>query len=145
MSLHIEVSPLEGYLRVQVTGRYSFPDANPVFVRTLEAVSEHEARRVMVDCIHVEGSPSTMERYWRAVFAAKEYSDFLARGVSSGIRFAYVAKTSAIHPDKFGETVAVNRGIDVRVFDCADEAMRWLEADSTNNSLCRPPNGVSDG
>ena len=33
-----------------------------------------------------------------------------------------------IHPDRFGEIVARNRGADTRVFTVEDEALRWLLA-----------------
>jgi hypothetical protein len=37
-----------------------------------------------------------------------------------------------LDPDRFGETVAVNRGMPVRVFDNLEEALKWLAVTSAN-------------
>ena len=49
------------------------------------------------------------------------------------IRFAYVLKEPVLDPKKFGETVAVNRGMLIRVFDNPEEALQWLEIPSADN------------
>ena len=39
-------------------------------------------------------------------------------------------------PQRYGETVAVNRGMDVKTFETPEEAFEWLE---------RPPANKPDG
>jgi hypothetical protein len=39
-----------------------------------------------------------------------------------------------LDPEKFGETVAVNRGMLAKVFDNLEAALAWLEIRSDNNS-----------
>jgi hypothetical protein len=41
-------------------------------------------------------------------------------------KVACVASTGFIDPEKFGETVARNRGVNIRVFDDMAAAQRWL-------------------
>ena len=41
-------------------------------------------------------------------------------------RFAYVAHAPVRDPERFGETVAVNRGMNVKVFETPEDAMEWL-------------------
>lgn len=73
-----------------------------------------------------------MHRFSYADFAAEELHAFSSRGTLSGIRLAYVGKVPVIDPSRFGETVAGNRGVDVKVFDSVDDALRWLEISSAN-------------
>ena len=42
-------------------------------------------------------------------------------------RFAYVLEEPMLDPERFGETVAVNRGMRVRAFDNLEAARAWLE------------------
>jgi len=67
-------------------------------------------------------------------FAAATAAQSKTRSASGPTRFAYVLKEPLLDPDKFGETVAVNRGMSVRAFDNLEEALAWLEVPTTNPS-----------
>ena len=41
-------------------------------------------------------------------------------------RFSYVMHEPLRDPGRLGETVAVNRGMDVKVFETLEDAIEWL-------------------
>ena len=42
------------------------------------------------------------------------------------LKFAYIIHQPLRDPDRFGETVAVNRGMNVKTFEDTNAAMQWL-------------------
>ncbi len=46
--------------------------------------------------------------------------------------FAHVLKEPVLDPQRFGETVALNRGMNVRTFDNLEDALAWLRTTLTN-------------
>jgi len=48
-------------------------------------------------------------------------------------RFAYVMNEPLRDPRRYGETVAVNRGMTVKTFETIEEAFKWLELTPTHN------------
>src|ERR1043165_6845154 len=69
--------------------------------------------------IHLQGEGSTFERLQLGERGA-------ALGSSSGITVAMLAHESFLDPERFGETVAVNRGLRTRVFTDEVAALHWL-------------------
>jgi hypothetical protein len=47
---------------------------------------------------------------------------------SGGVRLAMVARAEMIDPEKFGVTVAANRGLVSNIFTTELEARAWLDA-----------------
>jgi hypothetical protein len=74
--------------------------------------------KVIVDARKVQGHITTMERF----FFASELAEHLR-----GLKVAFVIQAPKIDPDRFGETVAVNRGGNILVFESMEEAYQWLE------------------
>ena len=58
----------------------------------------------------LQGALNTMDRFEHAEFGAVSLSEFSVRG----IRFAYVVQPPIAGPHRLGETVAVNRGVNVK-------------------------------
>lgn len=135
MSIDVEIQQKEGFLNVRVTGRFSLAEANDGLIRIFEAVARHGATRVLVDCSDLQGSITTMENFAHATFGAEMMDEFSELGVSRTTRFAYVTVGAFSDPRKFAETVAVNRGLDVRTFDNVDDALQWLEFDSAKAEI----------
>jgi hypothetical protein len=73
-----------------------------------------------------------MELFYYGEFAAPSVVKFVARGVPAA-RFAYVLEVPVLDPMRFGETVAVNRGMTVKTFDNPDDALGWLGIAPANN------------
>jgi hypothetical protein len=120
-------------LEVRATGEFSLEEAQRTFLEIMEAVTLHRTKRVLFDGRTMTGNPRTMERFYYCEFAAATAAQHKTRGASGATRFAYVLKEPVLDPEKFGETVAVNRGMLVKAFDNLEEALAWLEIPSANN------------
>jgi len=116
------------YLYVTATGAFSLDEAQLRFLEMLESVAELNLTKVLFDGRMLVGEPQMMERFYYGEFAARSVASFVSRGLSPATRFAYVLEEPILHPERFGETVAVNRGMRVRAFDNLEAARAWLEA-----------------
>lgn len=127
MNLRTEFIPGAGYLAVIATGKFSLKEAEQSFLDTLDAVIEHKTKKVLLDGRSVIGRPETIERFYYGKFVANSVKAYKSRGVSLATAFAYVLKEPLLDRQRFGETVAVNRGMHVRVFDAMEPALEWLD------------------
>lgn len=93
----------------------------------LEAVAQRGVNKVLFDGRSLAGSPTIMERFYYGEFAAQAVANYTARGVPRATRFAYVLVVPMRDPARFGETVAVNRGMLVRTFGNPQDAFQWLD------------------
>jgi hypothetical protein len=89
----------------------------------LEAVAQHGVRKVLVDGRKLVGSPTKMDRFYYAEHAAMSIAKY---GVPLNTQFAYVLVEPMRDPGRFGETVAVNRGMLTKTFESIDDALEWL-------------------
>ena len=135
MGMDVDIRLEDGFLNVRVAGRFSLEEANDGLVQMFGAVARYRTTRVLVDCRELQGSITTMENFDHVNFAAEMIEKFSQRGVSRATRFAYVTVGAFYDPDKFAETVAVNRGLEVRIFDNIDDALQWLEIDSAKAEI----------
>ena len=87
-------------------------------------------KSVLIDVRDVAGSLSDMDRY-----------DIGVGGASLGIRVpvAIVGMEPLIEPDRLGEVVARNRGMNVRAFTDYEAARTWLHEQRTQASSRSPP------
>ena len=124
MSLEIQLEP--GYLKVVATGEFSLAEAERTFLEMLKAVGLHQSKKVLFDGRKLTGEPATFERFFFGEFAARSVADFVAEGGSPALQFAYVLREPVLDPARFGETVAANRGMNVKAFDNPAQALHWL-------------------
>lgn len=124
MGMNIKTSAEPGFLRAEASGDFTLPEAKRTFLELISAVRRHKAEKVLFDGREITGEPTTMQRFYYAEFAA------LTVAIHSeqifALKFAYVLLEPVLDPERFGEDVAVNRGMDVKAFDNSDEALRWL-------------------
>jgi hypothetical protein len=92
----------------------------------LGAVAQYQAQKVLFDGRNVTGKPREFERFLYGDFAAKETIK-LVNDCGIVPRFAYVLHQPLRDPQRYGETVAVNRGMIVKTFETREEAFKWLE------------------
>ena len=127
MIMQIEIRPERDFLKVVATGKFSLKEAERNFLEILEALILHKTRKAMIDGRALIGKPATIERFCYGKFAANSVKMFHARGLYPFTRFAYVLIHPMLDPQRFGETVAVNRGMRVKAFDNPEDAVAWLE------------------
>ena len=99
----------------------------------LEAVARAKVGKVLFDGRGITGNPKSMERFYYGTFAAEAVIRYAEHGVSRATQFAYVLSPPVLDPRRFGETVAMNRGMLVKAFDNIDDARRWLEIAASAN------------
>ena len=126
MSMLVQIQPESDLLKVVLKGRFSLREAKRTFIETLKAVAFHKSKKVLIDGRTIVGEPEVIDRFYYGDFAAEMIMSYEDRGVSAGTPFAYVLVEPVLDPQRFGETVAVNRFMNVKAFDNPEEAMKWL-------------------
>lgn len=131
MSIRQEMHFESGVLKVDAWGEFSLEEAKRAFLEMLEAVAQHQAEKVLFDGRNLKGEPARIERFFYGYFAATEIISLIAmKRIRQAPQFAYVMNEPLRDPQKYGETVAVNRGMNVKTFDTLEEAFEWLEGPS---------------
>ncbi|MEA3193343.1 MAG: hypothetical protein QOD26_1676 [Betaproteobacteria bacterium] len=126
MTLTVDIESRKHYLVATVSGAYSLRGAQDAYDRAIRAALPLGHTRVLIDARGVSGAPSQDERYSLGLFVAAEQRLLAARTPSLEIQVAVCGHRPLIDPDRFAETVAVNRGAKVKVSERLDEALAWL-------------------
>ena len=134
MSMSINTRLEAGFLRVEVSGEFSLEEAKRTFLEMMEAAAKCDARKLLVDGCQVVGEPKTMERFYYGEFAARSVANFADRGRPYIPQFAYLLREPVLDPGRFGERVARNRGMYVKMFDQLEEALAWLGTAPTDRT-----------
>lgn len=103
-------------------GSVSFDEVVALVRAAIAAARSNQARDLLVDTTALTGfsSPDTFQRFLAVVEWAEE-----ARG---SVRLAMVARAEMIDPQRFGLTVAANRGLVSSIFTTEGDARAWLDA-----------------
>src|SRR5215469_15068634 len=121
MNMREEMGSDSDLLTVHVTGEFSLDEAKRIFVEMMESIALHRTKRLLFDGLTITGDPRTIERFYYGEFAAQTVAQYQSRGVSLATPFAYVLSEPVLDPERFGETVAVNRGMCLKAFDNIEE------------------------
>ena len=119
MAESIEIIEKRNYLLAVYIGKFSVQAARQTIDQIVQAIPENRLRAVLLDCRNLTGRLSIMDRYQTAI-----YGQHMIGRVS---KLALVRPREMIGADRFMETVAVNRGIYLRLFEDIGEAIAWLE------------------
>jgi hypothetical protein len=123
MSYNVAIEPKPGYLHITVTGDNA-PESVLGYLREVHAACERSGcPRVLVE-ENLEGASLSVADVCEVVTQR-------ANGVQPVVRtIAFVDCNPKHDPSlmKFAEDVAVNRGINIRVFPTVTEAEAWLKA-----------------
>lgn len=123
----LRISAESGLLRVIAIGEFSSEEAERTFLEILDAVARHKTEKILFDGRELKGEPDTIERFLYGKFAAQSVvRDIRERGLRFAPQFAYVLQEPVLDPQRFGETVAANRGMWVKAFDNIEDALGWL-------------------
>jgi hypothetical protein len=118
-----------GVLYATVSGAFSLPEGESSFLQVLKATARHQCGKVLIDGRQVKGDPTTIQRFLYGSFAAESVATCTRTGKFARTpQFAYVLHEPVLDPERFGETVALNRGMWIKAFDNLDEARAWLSA-----------------
>jgi hypothetical protein len=102
-------------------GLVSFGEAVARVRAAVSAACACRAEDLLVDTTGLTGfpAPDTFQRFLAAVAWADE--------AAGRVRLAMVARPEMIDPNKFGVTVAANRGLVSNIFATEAEARGWLD------------------
>ena len=135
MSIRQEMHFESGVLKVDARGEFSLDEAKRAFLEMLEAVAQFQAEKVLFDGRNLKGEPARIERFYYGYFAATETIRLIGmKRMRQAPQFAYVINEPLRDPQRYGETVAVNRGMNVKTFETPEEAFEWLERPPANKS-----------
>ena len=136
MSMHLFIHAESEFLSVSVTGKFSSKAAEANFLQIMEACARHKAKKIVIDGRDVKGSPDTIQRFLYGKFVAQAVAHYTrSHGVRHFLQFAYVLHEPLLDPRRFGETVAVNRGMWVKAFDNLLEAIAWLTLQRADSAI----------
>jgi len=124
MSVNYEAREHADYLELVCAGSYAPEIPLQVAEEGLRRAARAGRSSLLIDIRDIVGREPTMsERYDQAVQVAS-----LQSRVTPRIRLALLGREPMIHPQRFGEIVATNRGAQLRVFTDETAALDWLLA-----------------
>lgn len=90
--------------------------------RAIVFARQNHANELLIDGSELtfKSIPDTTDRFWAIANWAE--------AAGGQLRVAIVARAEIIDPEKFGVTVAVNRGFNLNVFITEAEAIAWLDS-----------------
>jgi hypothetical protein len=126
MTLTVDIESRKNYLFATVSGAFSVRGAQNAYDRAVKAALPLGLDRILFDASAVTGKPSQDERYALGVFIATEQRLLAAKTPPCILQVAVYGHQPLLGPNRFGETVALNRGAKVKVSERLDETLAWL-------------------
>ena len=132
MSISFSIESKVSYLHVSCAGTYDRLSVMDMYQQILRTAADQNLSRILIDCRKVKGDISVLERYITSTYGAELCLKYITT-----IRFkiSMVGEEPPLDPERFGETVARNRGVDVLVTTELEEAYNWLGIEPTSNRL----------
>jgi hypothetical protein len=121
------------YIRVLCTGTIEVDGFVLALNRGLETAASSGRKAVIIDALHVDGTLSRAER-----FVLGDSIAYAQRAHGFAAIVAVVSNEPPLSPDRFAETVALNRGAVAKAFTDLSDAERWIE-----DCLAKFPAGAS--
>jgi hypothetical protein len=114
----LEIQDKKDYLLVSFIGEFNLDAGQRTIDRVLEACIQYNLSKVLLDCRRMTGPLSITDR-----FLVVDYGQVMLGKV---LAMVIVGRPDQILPNRFEETVAMNRGINLRVFDDIELAIEYL-------------------
>jgi len=122
--IRVDVHVHPQYVELACSGKFSRSEAFRIGELAFREAAVAGRRSVLIDVRDVNGRiPTILDRFDLGVHVASLHLDHKPR-----VRLALLGHEPMIHPERFGEIVARNRGADARVFTIGAEAIDWLTA-----------------
>ena len=109
----------ETYIRFDFTGQFSEVTGKQCIDAMVEACSQLQVSKALLDCRKMTGEIKILESFTVAEYGGK------MRGFLS--KTALVGREDQMLSDNFVENVAVNRGVNLKIFTDVEEAIDWLK------------------
>jgi hypothetical protein len=118
----ISIAKKDEYLSVTLPSYESLGKRKVQLSVIYDAVGEHGCRRLLIDSRATRKQVPIMDLFGLATYLARKFKPL-------PVKMAVLVSPEAVYPDRFGETVARNRGLDlIRFVDNEQEALNWLLA-----------------
>jgi hypothetical protein len=127
MGISLGFQATEEFLHCRASGMYSFEDGCWMLDEVVAESTQRGATRVLVDCLLIVGSPTMFDRYALAEFLAQEVVGYIIAGKIVP-RLAILGREPLVDPNRFGELVARNRGVQTKTVEQMEDAVSWLGA-----------------
>jgi len=115
----------DNYLTVNVSGHFSLEVAKKMYTDALGKLVDKKISKLLFNVRKVTGKVTTMDRYYLGEFAALESIKYMRKGLQSNA-VAFYGIEPIIDPERFGELVARNRGLNLKVTSEKKEALLFL-------------------
>ena len=115
----------QGIFNAVIVGAFELTLAQQQFLEILDEALHNSATRVLIDGRQITGDPTAFQRFLYGTFAACATLEVLHTH-NMRMKLAYIIHEPLRDPERFGETVAVNRGMNVKTFEDRNEAVEWL-------------------
>ena len=107
------------YIVFDFTGEFSQEAGKQCIDEMVEACSQSKISRALLDCRNMGGEIQILDSFMVAKYGVKM--------IGSISKFALVGREDQMFPDNFVENVAVNRGVNLKIFTDIEKAIKWLK------------------
>jgi hypothetical protein len=132
--LEIITEKRNDHIYAYVHGHFSLTQAQIVLTKSLDTLIEKSFSKLLIDISSMDGNISTIQRFLFAEFCAINVYKYREKGLNN-LKIAIFGQEPMIDSAKFGETVAINRGANVKVTTDINVALQFL-----GNTLINTPN-----
>jgi hypothetical protein len=117
-------------LFVDITGELSLPVLRGILSEWIEKVRDHTLKRILCDITFMTGLTA------QQMLALIRFNtgELIVRAIPKDFKVAVVETPQQIieSQSRFAENMLVNRGVNLKVTDNLDEALRWLDVISVD-------------
>ena len=108
----------KAYIHFDFTGEFSQETGKQCIDAMVEVCSRSQISKALLDCRNMTGEIQVLESFMVARYGVQM--------IGSISKFALVGREDQMFPDNFVENVAVNRGINLKLFTDVEKAIGWL-------------------
>ncbi|CAB1078664.1 hypothetical protein D1AOALGA4SA_6399 [Olavius algarvensis Delta 1 endosymbiont] len=123
MSIDVTTDIESKYVRVSCKGSFNNKELLSIYDKALDLAADKGRKAILVDVRDLEGAlPATMDRFYHGVTTVT-----IQRAKKTRIFIAVLGREPLLDPERFGETVALNRGLLGKAFIDIDDAIAWID------------------